>query len=49
MEAKKSKKAAIENQRGSWLLMGLVVALAFMFVSFEWTQHDVRVAAVSGV
>ena len=47
MEAKKSKKAAIENQRGSWLLMGLVVALAFMFVSFEWTQHDVRVAAVS--
>ena len=34
MEAKKSKKAAIENQRGSWLLMGLVVALAFMFVSF---------------
>ncbi len=47
MEAKKSKKAAIENQRGSWLLMGLIVALAFMFVSFEWTQHDVRVAALS--
>lgn len=47
MEAKKSKKAAIENQRGSWLLMGLVVALSFMFVSFEWTQHDVRVAAMS--
>ena len=42
-----SKKATIENQRGSWLLMGLVVALAFMFVSFEWTQHDVRVAALS--
>ena len=40
MEAKKSKKAAIENQRGSWLLMGLVVALAFMFVSFEWTLFD---------
>ena len=47
MEAKKSKKAAIENQRGSWLLMGAVVALAFMFVSFEWTQHDVRLAANS--
>ena len=47
MEAKKSKKAAIENQRGSWLLMGVVVALAFMFVSFEWTQHDVRRAANS--
>lgn len=47
MEAKKSKKAAIENQRGSWLLMGVIVALAFMFVSFEWTQHDVRLAANS--
>lgn len=47
MEAKKSKKAAIENQRGSWLLMGVIVALAFMFVSFEWTQHDVRIAANS--
>lgn len=47
MEAKKSKKAAIENQRGSWLLMGAIVALAFMFVSFEWTQHDVRLATNS--
>lgn len=47
MEAKKSKKATIENQRGSWLLMGVVVALAFMFVSFEWTQHDVRIATNS--
>lgn len=47
MEAKKTKKAAIENQRGSWLLMGVIVALAFMFVSFEWTQHDVRIAANS--
>ncbi len=44
MEAKKSKKAAIENHRGSWLLMGAIVALSFMFVSFEWTQHDVGVA-----
>lgn len=47
MEAKKSKKAAIENQRGSWLLMGVIVALSFMFVSFEWTRHDVRIAAHS--
>ncbi|NCC09493.1 MAG: energy transducer TonB [Bacteroidia bacterium] len=44
MEAKKTKKAAIENRRGSWLLMGVIVALSFMFVSFEWTRHDVRVA-----
>ena len=39
MEVKKSKRAAIENQRGTWLLMGFVVVLAFMFVTFEWTQH----------
>lgn len=42
MEAKKTKKATIENRRGSWLLMGVVVALSFMFVSFEWTQHGVN-------
>ena len=42
MEAKKSRKAAIESQRGSWLLMGVIVALSFMFVSFEWTQRDVK-------
>ena len=40
MEVKKSKRAAIENQRGTWLLMGFVVVLAFMFVTFEWTQHQ---------
>ena len=47
MEAKKTKKATIENQRGSGLLKGLVVALDYMFVSFDWTQHDVRVASLS--
>lgn len=47
MEVKKSKRAAIENQRGTWLLMGLVVVLAFMFVTFEWTQHDINVATGS--
>ncbi len=43
MEVKKSKKAVIENQRGTWLLVGFVTALAFMFVSFEWTRHDFKV------
>ena len=38
MEAKKSKKATIENQRGSWLLMGLVVALASC--SFRSNGHN---------
>ena len=47
MEVKKSKRAAIENQRGTWLLMGFVVVLAVMFVTFEWTQHDIKVATGS--
>ena len=49
MEAKKSKKATIENQRGSWLLMGLVVALAFIVVSVKSVipSSDVKKGAVS--
>ncbi|MEG0039505.1 energy transducer TonB [Bacteroides sp.] len=45
MEVKKSKKAAIESRRGTWLLMGFVATLALMFVTFEWTQRDVKVAS----
>lgn len=40
MEIKKTKTAAIENNRSSWLLMGLVTALSFMFIAFEWTGHS---------
>lgn len=47
MEVKKSKKAAIETQRGTWLLMGFVATLAFTFVTFEWTQRDIKVASGS--
>lgn len=43
MEIKKSKKAEIENFRGTWLLMGTVVVLVFMFVAFEWAQHDKQI------
>ena len=39
MEAKKSKKAAIENQRGSWLLMvfGCCASLHVRFVRMDTT------------
>lgn len=43
MEVKKSKKAEIESHRGTWLLMGFIVVLAFMFVSFEWAQYDKQI------
>lgn len=43
MEAKKSKKAEIERHRSTWLLMGVVTVLSFMFVSFEWGQFDKQI------
>ena len=42
METKKTPKANLENKRPTWLLVGYVTVLAFMFVAFEWTR-DVRV------
>lgn len=49
MEVKKSPKADLESKRGTWLLIGYVIVLAIMFVAFEWTQRDVKVATDGGV
>lgn len=40
MEVKKSPKANLENGKGLSFLMGLVVALAVVFVSLEWRSYD---------
>ncbi|MBO4444081.1 MAG: energy transducer TonB [Bacteroidaceae bacterium] len=40
MEVKKSKSANLENNKGTWVLMGLVAVLAILYVAFEWTQHE---------
>lgn len=40
MEIKKSPKADLEGKRFTWLLVGYVIVLAFMFVAFEWTERD---------
>ncbi len=37
MEAKKSQKADLENKRNTYLLIGLVGALAITLLAFEWT------------
>ncbi|HOV71049.1 MAG TPA: energy transducer TonB [Dysgonamonadaceae bacterium] len=37
-EIKKSPKANLENQKDMAFLMGLVIALAGMFVAFEWSS-----------
>lgn len=42
MEVKKSPKAELEGSKGLGILMGIVVALAVLFVGFEWgTQEKV--------
>ncbi|NDV82283.1 energy transducer TonB [Bacteroides sp. 51] len=43
MEVKKTKRADIESHRGTWLLMGFIAVLTFMFVAFEWAQYDKQI------
>lgn len=43
MEVKKTPKADLENQKSTWLLVGYVIVLAFMFIAFEWTERDVKI------
>lgn len=43
MEVKKSPKADLESKKTTWLLVGYVVVMAFMFVAFEWTQRDKKI------
>ncbi|MDH6356612.1 energy transducer TonB [Parabacteroides sp. PF5-9] len=42
MEAKKSAKANLEKSRTLNLLIGVVVAVALMFVGFEWGTPEVQ-------
>lgn len=49
MEIKKSKKAEIESTKTLSILMGLVIALAVMFVGFEWGTREVTVVTSEGV
>lgn len=48
MEIKKTSKANLENKKSSWLLVGYVIVLVFMFVAFEWSKRDVKID-MSGV
>lgn len=47
MEIKKSPKADLERGKTLSILMGLVVALAIVFVGFEWSEKDIKVASAS--
>ena len=39
----KSPKADLEGKKSTWLLIGYVIVLAFMFVAFEWSERDKKV------
>lgn len=49
MEVKKSPKADLEGKKSTWLLIGYVIVLAFMFVAFEWTKRDVKIDMTQNV
>ena len=40
MEVKKSPKADLEKKKSTGLLIGYVLALAVMFIAFEWSERD---------
>ncbi|MCC8094403.1 MAG: energy transducer TonB, partial [Tannerellaceae bacterium] len=48
MEIKKSPKADLEKGKTLGILMGMVVALAVLFVGFEWGTRDVQVVIYEG-
>ncbi len=43
MEQKKTPKASLENKRTLFVEIGLVVALAVVYVAFNWTSRDAQV------
>ncbi len=47
MEQKKTDRANLERGKGLFFLMGLVMALAVVFVAFEWGNKDIKVEDVS--
>lgn len=49
MEVKKSPKADLERTKLTSILMGMVVALAVLFVGFEWSNSDIEIAEAGGV
>ncbi|MDR1814087.1 MAG: energy transducer TonB [Tannerella sp.] len=48
MEIKKTPRADLERDKSLSLLMGLVIALAVVFVGFEWGEREIEVATDDG-
>ncbi len=44
MEIKKSPKADLEKGKTMSVLMGMVIALALLFITLEWGTYDIKIA-----
>ena len=49
MEVKKSPKADLEGKFTTHLLIGAILALAVMFIAFEWSERDKQIAVDTGI
>ena len=49
MEIKKSPNVSLEDKKLLYLLIGVVIALSFIFIALEWTKHDVTKYEVENV
>lgn len=49
MEVKKTEKADLGNKQGLFFQMGLLLALAIVFASFQWSVSDKKIADLGGV
>lgn len=43
MDVKKSPKASLEDKKFTYLLMGFIIALSFVYIGFEWTDREIAV------
>ena len=41
MTTKKSENANMESRKNLFILMGLIMALSFVYISFEWSKDKV--------
>ena len=46
MELKKSPDANLENKKGVYFLVGLLLALGVVLIAFEWTQYEGEVGSL---
>jgi protein TonB len=46
LDVQKSPKASLEDKKFTFVLMGFILALSVLYIGFEWTAKEIRVADV---